>query len=651
MSNDLVLPLVIGLALGAVFFLIDIYNENKTKEINTSLIAGVTITYFFIILLPEIEVGLEESHLGIYKFLGVLIGFSTVHLTEKLILQRVEEKSQIKLKEICEEEEILIKQEKKVEKSLINKLVENDQKDILPEKLYALKEIKTIQGIWLEEEKNLKEKLYNADLNKYSYLILLSELKEISKIQVLCVEEVKKIEDSILKNLRNNNLNSSLEDLNKKLLKIDEIRQLEMENMKKKRELERYLIKSLVAERKDKISKEEFKEKLFELEDIYRNLKSYFKNEQRMRKVSINDIARNKSEIRASKNLYALEIIQKIRETYIEKEMKYNNSLMKSGQDNFSLLKKLLKLKHISGIKIKCLEVEMNVEKALVRNIQEGGILSEKYTTLQAINEAEVATILQQKSLQEELISRLMVHDSDFSKKEFNEKLEQLGIILRVQEEFVGKEKNIERAISSTINFNEGERFSLQDLAQQLNNFCQLEEQLEEQDIELKTKIQNHINEHLDELHLYTNFIYHLLIGIILFELLTHDFITAGLFFIFALFKAITSKTSNDITLFPDIKIEEEHHEPLYIKIIVASAALIGVLTGLIFTVVFNISMEIIFLLFSFISGVILYTIIREVLPENESGRPLYFFIGIILFLIIITVFELTLSLFTTTGH
>ena len=63
--------------------------------------------------------------------------------------------------------------------------------------------------------------------------------------------------------------------------------------------------------------------------------------------------------------------------------------------------------------------------------------------------------------------------------------------------------------------------------------------------------------------------------------------------------------------------------------------------------IIFNLPMEIIFVLFSFISGVILYTIIREVLPENESGRPLYFLLGIVIFLIIIITFESIFSLFT----
>jgi len=240
-------------------------------------------------------------------------------------------------------------------------------------------------------------------------------------------------------------------------------------------------------------------------------------------------------------------------------------------------------------------------------------------------------------------------HDK-LSIKELNEKITELGELHKIQEDRVDQERNIERSIIFSISRDDGERFSLQELAMKLDTFCQREEELEIQDYTLKVKIQNRINEHLDELHGYTNFVYHLIIGIILFELLTFDFITAIMFFIFALFKALTSKTSNDIQLFPDIEVNEEHNIRLYQKIIIASAGLIGIFIGLMLNIVFNLPMEIIFVLFSFISGVILYTIIREVLPENESGRPLYFLLGIVLFLIIIITFQSVFSLFTPPG-
>ena len=53
-------------------------------------------------------------------------------------------------------------------------------------------------------------------------------------------------------------------------------------------------------------------------------------------------------------------------------------------------------------------------------------------------------------------------------------------------------------------------------------------------------------------------------------------------------------------------------------------------------------------LLFSFISGVILYFIVREVIPEKEKGKPFYFLIGVISFsLIVIIIKALGYSLLT----
>ncbi|GAG73755.1 unnamed protein product [marine sediment metagenome] len=205
MAVDLTLALILGVIFGIVFFIVDIYNENKTKEINTSLIAGITVTYFFVILLPEIDSGLEELPFGLYKFIGILIGFSTIHLTEKVILLRVEQKSQVKLKEIFKEEAEVIEKEKKVEKSLIKKLVETDKDNVtvenLVEKLYALEEINKIQQIWIKEEQRLKEKLMKADLEKLSYLNILSATKEVSNIHKLCAEEEMMLENSLLNSL------------------------------------------------------------------------------------------------------------------------------------------------------------------------------------------------------------------------------------------------------------------------------------------------------------------------------------------------------------------------------------------------------------------------------------------------------------------
>jgi hypothetical protein len=313
---------------------------------------------------------------------------------------------------------------------------------------------------------------------------------------------------------------------------------------------------------------------------------------------------------------------------------------MEIGHNRLSLLNKISTLKEISKIRFKCVQEEKDLEKKLIKKDQDifsKKHLTEKLSSLKEISNAMEETLLKERIIMNSLIRKLMINDErdKLSLKELTEKVSELGELHKVQEDRVEQEKSIEKSIIFNISRDESERLSLQELALELDKFCQREEELEIQDYDLKVKIQNRINEHLDELHGYVNLVYHLIVGIILFELLTYDLAAAILFFVFALFKALTSKTSNDIQLFPGIEVNEEINIPLYQKIIASSAGLLGVFIGLILNVIFHLPMEIIFFLFSCISGVILYTIIREVLPENESGRPLYFLLGIIIFLII----------------
>jgi len=265
---------------------------------------------------------------------------------------------------------------------------------------------------------------------------------------------------------------------------------------------------------------------------------------------------------------------------------------MEIGHNKLSLLNKISSLKEISKIRLKCVEEEKDLEEKLIRKDQDifsKKDLTEKLNSLREISSAQEETLLKERILMNSLIRKLMTKEGrdKLSLKELTEKVSELGELHKVQEDRVDQERNIERSIIFNISRDDGERFSLQELAMKLDSFCQREEELEIQDYTLKVKIQNSINEHLDELHGYTNFVYHLIIGIILFELLTFDFITAIMFFIFALFKALTSKTSNDIQLFPDIEVNEEHNIRLYQKIIIASAGLIGIFIGLMLNVVF----------------------------------------------------------------
>ena len=61
----------------------------------------------------------------------------------------------------------------------------------------------------------------------------------------------------------------------------------------------------------------------------------------------------------------------------------------------------------------------------------------------------------------------------------------------------------------------------------------------------------------------------------------------------------------------------------------------------LILKTIFPVNLELLFIFYSFISGVILYVIVREVIPEKEKGNPIKFLIGLIGFAVVIIVIKI----------
>ena len=105
-------------------------------------------------------------------------------------------------------------------------------------------------------------------------------------------------------------------------------------------------------------------------------------------------------------------------------------------------------------------------------------------------------------------------------------------------------------------------------------------------------------------------------------------------------FRIIISNRSERHIIFTDLEIYEESDfsKNLIKKTLLGLSALTGVFIGLLFELILpvKIELELIYILFSFISGVILYTIVREVIPEKEKGNPFYFLLGAVGFIIII---------------
>ncbi|MHA1799616.1 MAG: hypothetical protein ACTSVY_14305 [Candidatus Helarchaeota archaeon] len=128
--------LIPGIVLGIFFIIIDNISglkpiqeiEKKHRDIYISSVAGISIAFIFLKVIPEIRSDFPDPFLDTYLFLFILIGFIFIHLTEKLILQKVERKSQDKINEFDEIMSVLEKEEKTLEE-YIEKEVENGNLD------------------------------------------------------------------------------------------------------------------------------------------------------------------------------------------------------------------------------------------------------------------------------------------------------------------------------------------------------------------------------------------------------------------------------------------------------------------------------------------------------------------------------------------
>jgi len=144
-------------------------------------------------------------------------------------------------------------------------------------------------------------------------------------------------------------------------------------------------------------------------------------------------------------------------------------------------------------------------------------------------------------------------------------------------------------------------------------------------------------------LRYFTNFFYHVLIGIIIVGLLLISLLPAILFFIFGWFRAIISNRTDRHVIFTDLDISTEFKQTPIKKLFSAIATIFGIILGLIteYILPVKLELELIYILYSFITGVIFFTIVREVLPEKEKGKPLYFLIGLISFSVFIFIMRI----------
>ncbi|MHA2393008.1 MAG: hypothetical protein ACXAEX_13775 [Promethearchaeota archaeon] len=202
---------------------------------------------------------------------------------------------------------------------------------------------------------------------------------------------------------------------------------------------------------------------------------------------------------------------------------------------------------------------------------------------------------------------------------------------------------NIEMILTRELKQEELDENALREIARTLSDLNEQEDEMKSEINRYKIKIQNHVNMNLKKFRFSTDYIYHFLVGVILVGLLLVDLLSGILFFFYAFFRTVVSKRSESHIIFSDLEIYEklEYEKGTIIKYVLGASALTGIVVGFIIKALFPINLELLFIFYSIISGMILYIIVREVIPEKEKGDPIKFIIGLIGFTIIIFIINI----------
>ncbi len=165
---DIILSSAIFAIIFGMAFLVIEYIDRKYLKLHTSIVAGISVAYFFLLVLPEISLHLPEPpfNLVIFEFLFVLIGFVFIHVTEKLILQRVDRKSRMEAQLLTQKEKILETVELNLENIMTTQLLNEDFDEVaLKDMARVFNDLNTQSGLYKRNIKELKAKI-QKDINR-----------------------------------------------------------------------------------------------------------------------------------------------------------------------------------------------------------------------------------------------------------------------------------------------------------------------------------------------------------------------------------------------------------------------------------------------------------------------------------------------------
>ena len=138
-----------------LFFVLEYYHIYSKLNIHRSFIAGISITYFFLVVLPEVGENMPELpfHLKNFEYFFILIGFSLHHVVEKILIQNIQKESIESAKDLLGKEQMLEIVERNLQNTLENELL-IEHLDIL-----ALKEVTDVIKTLKEESERLSREI------------------------------------------------------------------------------------------------------------------------------------------------------------------------------------------------------------------------------------------------------------------------------------------------------------------------------------------------------------------------------------------------------------------------------------------------------------------------------------------------------------
>lgn len=140
-----------------------------------------------------------------------------------------------------------------------------------------------------------------------------------------------------------------------------------------------------------------------------------------------------------------------------------------------------------------------------------------------------------------------------------------------------------------------------------------------------------HTPGYLMKIHFISFFVYYFLVGIVLKERV-HENIIEGAFFLFPI---IIHAGLSSASL---AQIHGRLRENFWRKIALSLSPLLGVILAILFTIPLVLNN----ILISLIAGALLYIMVKEFLPEKKEGQPLFFVLGMILFIFINLMIEVS---------